>query len=97
MKPRSAADVRRALEKIGYDLRKSRGPHHRYEYFHTDGVKRATVSVPKGRREMKRGTLDGIRSRTHLDRQRFDAALECPFRMADYVEFMDRYMKSGKV
>jgi len=82
-------EVIRALEKIGFE-RIGGAKELKYRYTHTNGVIAKTVSVPKRREEIRKGTLHSIRRQTGLDLHSFDGAIVCPFRLRDYQEFIDR-------
>ena len=85
------------LKKLGFVERKGRGKHIKYLYEASQGTKRIIVPVPKGRGDMKPGTLDGIRDRLYLNRRQFEGAFVCPFTREDYSSLIDKLTSDGKL
>jgi len=90
-------EVRSALEKLGFEERTRRGAHHRYIYRDSSGERRAGVSVPKGRGDLPKSTIAGIRQQMHLDRSQFDEAIRCPFGFDDYRKLVADLVEQGEL
>ena len=90
-------EIIKALDKIGYHGRPGRSKHLKFEYFDSEGIKRITVSIPKGRRELPSGTLAAIRDRIRLSSKQFDDAVKCPLKSNDYKKIVHKFIKDGKL
>lgn len=90
-------EIIKALKKIGYHGRPGRSKHLKFEYFDSEEIKRITVSIPKGRRELPAGTLAAIRDRIRLSSKQFDDAVTCPLKSNDYKKIVLNFIKEGKL
>lgn len=56
--------------------------------FYRDGIKIFKVSVPKGRKFLPEGTYAAISRQLKISIAQFDALLDCPLKLEDYLEIL---------
>lgn len=83
-------EVLRCLNKLGFERNPGRSRELKFTYKHTNGVIITTVLVPKSQSDIKKGTLNKIRSQTRLDPEDFSQAIKCPFKRKNYEDYIEQ-------
>jgi len=80
--------IRKVFENRLFDITEHRhGKENNYKIV-VNGKFMARVTVPKGRGDIKPGTMRSIVSQTLLPKDKFSDLASCPFSQIDYINFL---------
>ena len=88
-------EVEKACKKLGFENESAKRGRHLKYVFIRKGKRRAVVIIAKGRKEIKKKTLENIRKQMLLSRNDFSAAIQCPYKKRDYESFIDNMIEDG--
>lgn len=57
-------------------------------WFEYKNIKILRVTIPKGRKELKKGTLKAIRNSLKLDSTNFVNLMHCPLRLEGFIQIL---------
>jgi predicted RNA binding protein YcfA (HicA-like mRNA interferase family) len=96
-KKATKVEVIRACKKLGFEeVSSRRGDHFKYVFFYK-GKRVLRVIIPKGRGELRPGTLEGIREDLRLNKESFKQAIECPLGRKAYLGIVEQVMQTSHI
>ena len=85
------------LQKCGFEKKGSgRAPEEKY-IFLLKGEQVAYTSLPKGRKEIKKGTFRSILKQVHLSQQQYNEFYSCKKGRQDHIEILQNLRNNGNL